>query len=503
MKKTMLWVALGIIAIVAGTWVWNSEHQKSLTASPADKNGIVQDESGKEVLYWYDPMVPAQRFEKPGKSPFMDMQLVPKYKGDGEGDAAVSIPSQTMQNLGIRIVPVSLARFAGQIMAVGRIEPNERAYQVVQTRIPGFVDRLYVRAIGDPVVKGQKVAEIYAADLLAAQKEFLALQELGALEGSVELKEASRNRLKLLGMSESEIRRITQTREATPRIGVYAPSSGIVSEMGVREGAQLMAGSTLLQISDLSRVWLIAEIPERNAGIVRPGMSAKVELQGLPGEDVSGKVDYLYPQLDAVARTLRVRIELPNPQGLLRPGMYANVSLGGDNRESLSVPSESVIATGRRKIVILKDDGGFRPVEVETGQEASGRTEILKGLQEGEQVVASGQFLIDSEASLSGVLARLSQQEAMPEGKGVQKMPKGTGKVVNIDVAAGEVTLNHDPIAELGWPAMTMGFKVKDTSQLKQLRAGDRVDFDLMAGPDETYLIDRIGTSGKMEGGTR
>jgi Cu(I)/Ag(I) efflux system membrane fusion protein len=503
MKKShTLWTTAGMLALaaLAGT-LYLRQPENHQPSGPAVKNGIVQDNSGKEVLYWYDPMVPDQKFDKPGKSPFMDMQLVPKYAGAGGDTPTVGVPSQTLQNLGIRIEPVTKTAFGSELTAVGRIEPNERAYYAVQTRVPGFVERLYVRALGDPVTKGQKVAEIYASDLLAAQKEYLALLELDQVEGAADLKEASRNRLKLLGMSDREIQRVTESRQAAPRIGVYAPASGVVTELGVREGAQLMAGSTLLQISDLSHVWLIAEIAERDAGQVRPGMSAKVELQSLPGTSVSGKVSYIYPDLDPAARTLRARIELPNPKGTLRPGMYANVSLGGQSRESLSVPTESVIATGKRKIVILKEGNGFRPAEIQTGQEGMGRTEILSGVAEGEQVVVSGQFLIDSEASLSGVLARLSQQ-TMPamEAATPQKMPHGTGKVVAIDAAAKEITLAHDPIPEIGWPSMTMGFKVDDATQLQHLHAGDAVAFDLKGNADDEYTIAHIEKAGAAAG---
>lgn len=503
MKKShILWTASGLLALAALAGALYLRHPADHPPSaPAAKNGIVQDDSGKEVLYWYDPMVPEQKFDKPGKSPFMDMQLVPKYAGAGGDTPTVAVPSQTLQNLGIRIEPASRTSFGSELAAVGRIEPNERAYYAMQTRVPGFVDRLYIRAVGDPVAKGQKVAEIYAADLLAAQREYLALLELDTVEGAAELKEASRNRLKLLGMSESEVRRLTESRQAAPRIGVYAPASGIVTELGVREGAQLMAGSTLLQISDLSRVWLIAEIPERDAGFVRPGMSAKVELQSLPGETVNGKIGYIYPELDPAARTLRARIELPNPKGILRPGMYANVSLGGQSREALSVPSESVIATGKRTVVILKEGNGFRPADIQTGVEGQGRTEILSGLTEGEQVVVSGQFLIDSEASLSGVLARLSQQAAPAQATATQqKMPHGSGKVIAIDAAASEITLAHDPIPEIGWPSMTMDFKVLDAAQLQHLHAGDAVAFDLKGNADDEYAIARIEKAGATTG---
>jgi Cu(I)/Ag(I) efflux system membrane fusion protein len=288
----------------------------------------------------------------------------------------------------------------------------------------------------------------------------------------------------------------------------------------VRQGGQLMAGSSLIQISDLSQVWMIAEVPERDAARLKPGIAADVQLQSLSGEVFKGKVGYLYPMLNDTSRTLQVRIELPNKANRLRPGMYANVQFTGQTHDALSVPNESVIATGKRKLVIvkeshLKESGSYRPVEITTGQERDNYTEILSGLSVGEEVVVSGQFLIDSEASLSGVLARLSNQNQAPPDKvkdssvsemprsqdkpiSTEKMPKGRGKVVDIDVKSNHVTLYHEPIAELGWPTMTMGFKVKDSKQLSKLKAGDKVEFALKAeapekaGMPAQYMIERV-----------
>jgi Cu(I)/Ag(I) efflux system membrane fusion protein len=524
-------IAVSLILALALGWFLGQKHSdpKSENASKAVSgkrsmeavNGVVQDNSGKTVKYWYDPMVPDQKFDKPGKSPFMDMQLEPKYAnivsgGEGAGeDGGVAISSQTAQNLGIRLEKVTSKSFGESFSAVGRIEPDERRFYAVQTRIPGFVERLSVRAVGDPVAKGQKIAEIYAPELLAAQQEYLALLELNSVDSDNALEDAARSRLKLLGMIEGEISAITKTGKSSPRFGVYAPASGILTELGVREGGQLMAGSSLIQISDLSQVWVIAEVPERDAARLKLGITADVQLQSLPGEVFKGKVGYLYPMLNDSSRTLQVRIELPNKGNRLRPGMYANVAFTGQTHEALSVATESIIATGKRKLVIVKEANGYRPVEVTTGQERDNTTEILNGLTEGEEVVVSGQFLIDSEASLSGVLARLSQQDkamdkdmqlSKDKSMSAEKMPKGRGKVVNVDVRSNHVTLDHEPIAELGWPAMTMGFKVKDSQQLSKLKVGDDVDFDLKAEASEKpdmpaqYMIDRVEKSSAMKG---
>ena len=511
MMKPLKIVTAGIALTALALLTWHyypaleTKISQPETAS-ATRKEIVQDDSGKEVLYWYDPMVPNQKFDKPGKSPFMDMKLVPKYAGEENGEEAkVKIPATTQQNLAIRTAVAEITTFGEEVHAVGRIAPNERLYYSIQTRVPGFVDRLLVRAEGDPVRKNQKIAEIYSPELLSAQKEYLALLDVSGVDNIGNLIDAARTRLKLLGMNQQEIESITHTGQATTRIGVYAPVSGIVAELGVREGEQLVAGSSLMQIVDLSKVWLIAEVPERDAGLVKVGAKAEVELQSRPGQTVMGKVGYLYPTLDETSRTLRVRIELPNNQGDFLPGMYANVRLQQDANQALAIPSESVIDTGRREVVIVKEDEGFLPVEVETWRRSDGKTEVLRGLEEGDIVVSSGQFLIDSEASLSGVLDRLSHQPEVHSAHDVstsqesssEKLVGGTGTVKAIDLTSQEVILAHEPISEIGWPSMTMGFQVQDPELLNNIRIGDRIEFSFrIVNEGESYVIEKIKQSG-------
>lgn len=536
MMKRIYIVLMAVLLVLASGLGWffgqKSMQQPISKSAPnglsSEVNGVVQDGSGKTVQYWYDPMVPTQRFDKPGKSPFMDMQLEPKYANktsDGE-ESGVVISSQTVQNLGIRLEPVEPKSFGESFSAIGRIEPDERRFYDVQTRTPGFVERLLVRAVGDRVTKGQKIAEIYAPELLAAQQEYLALLEMNSVDSDNSLKDAARNRLKLLGVTSSEISAISKSGKPHTRFSVYAPVSGVLTELGVREGGQLLAGSSLMQIADLSQVWMIAEVPERDASRLKLGIDADVQLQSLPNKVFKGKVGYLYPMLDDASRTLQVRIELPNKDNRLRPGMYANVEFSGQARQALSVSTESIITTGTRKVVIVKEANGYRPVEIKTGQALNQHTEVLSGLTEGESVVVSGQFLIDSEASLSGVLARLSQQSGQmsqdldgmsdmndmqvspDKAKSTEKMPKGRGKVVELDVKTNHVTLNHEPIEELGWPSMIMGFKVKDSQQLIKLKADDEVEFALKAVESEEsdmpaqYMIERIEKSNAISAET-
>ncbi|MGB4812155.1 MAG: efflux RND transporter periplasmic adaptor subunit [Methylophilaceae bacterium] len=526
MKRLHLLLAIVFAALIGIIiWLgWDKFHSKTSTESmvnesmpstsmginPAAPAGVVQDNSGKVVKYWYDPMVPAQKFDKPGKSPFMEMQLEPKYAEAGGEDAGVVISSQTQQNLGIRLAKVEMHELGNKLSAVGRIQPDERKLYVIQTRILGFVERLLVRAIGDQVSKGQKVAEMYAPELLAAQQEYLALKgyESDSAKNGLAvngLAQAARNRLKLLGMSEGEIAAITLSGKSSPRFGIYAPASGVLTELNVREGGQLMPGTSLMQITDLSNVWLIADVPEQDASKLKLGNVAEVQLQGL-ADPIKGKISYIYPSLDATTRSLQVRVELTNKGGRLRPSMYANVDFTGESHEALSVPSEAVIATGTRKVVIVKLKNGFHPVDVTTGQENDSSTEILQGLSEGDEVVASGQFLIDSEATLSGVLSKLSQpaeKDAAMSGMSMKesathelsnmKMPVGHGKIMAIDAKSGKITLAHEPIAVLGWPAMTMDFSVKDTKSLTKLKVGDMVQFELKSNPKtEQYDIEHI-----------
>ena len=352
MKKIHVIIPFILLTLMS----WSKNEPATTTALPsADSSKVVQDNSGKKVLYWYDPMTPGQKFDKPGKSPFMDMQLEPKYANDSKQEnSGVSISSQTVQNLGIRLEKAAIKDFGVSLTAVGRITPDERRMSVIQTRIPGFVEQLSIRAVGDFVNKGQKVAEIYAPEILAAQQEYLALIPLGQIDADNTLKQAAQNRLKLLGMSEGEIEAMAKLNKPSPRFGVYASASGMVTELGIREGGQLMPGASLMQLSDLSNVWLVAEVPERDIPRLKLGLLAEVQLQSMPGETFKGKVSYLYPTLNEASRTLQVRIELPNKHYQLRPGMYANVLFKGQTHSALAIPTESVIETGTRKVVIVK-----------------------------------------------------------------------------------------------------------------------------------------------------
>lgn len=356
----------------------------------------------REVLYWYDPMKPEVHFDAPGKSPFMDMPLVPRYaQARGvEGTTIVRIDPAMAQNLGMRTAAVKTGSFWQRVDAVGSVAVDERRIVTVESRAAGWIERLDVRAEGDPVRKGQRIAALYSPQLYAAMQELQLAQD----SEDARLIDAARQRLRLLGGTPGSDRASL----------VHAPQSGVVIDLAVREGAQVTPGTPLMKLADLSKVWVIVEVPEAQAAWVREGRPARARLRALPGQVLEGSVDYVYPLLDAATRTLRLRLVFDNPDGALRPGMFADVTVfGGARHEVLLAPSEAVIRTGRRNVVIVAEDAGrYRPVEVELGPERNGEIVILSGLEAGQEVVVSGQFLIDSEASLRGAYSRMSSPHA-------------------------------------------------------------------------------------------
>lgn len=433
-KKTTILAlaAAGVLAATAGGAYWaGAHHGRQVPAGTADA-GKPASANGKQVLYWHDPMVPGPKFDRPGKSPFMDMQLVPMYADEAGDGGKVSISPRLQQNLGIRTAEVRQGSLAAPVEAVGSVAYNERAVAVAQARANGYLERLYVRAPLDPVRQGQPLAELYVPDWVAAQEDYLAARRMrGADVG--DLVDAARQRMRLAGMTDEQIRLVVATGKVHARLTLTAPISGVVTELGAREGMTVAAGAPLFRINGLSTVWVNAEIPEAQAGQVRPGNAVEARAGALPGMTFKGKVGALLPEVDAATRTLTARIELANPSGQLVPGMFATVNLAPAVRQSvLLVPSDAVIQTGKRSVVfVAAGEGQFAPVEVEAGAEANGQTEIRKGLTAGQKVVASGQFLVDSEASLRGTVARMAgtpQADAAPApgGKPMATMPPAT-----------------------------------------------------------------------------
>jgi Cu(I)/Ag(I) efflux system membrane fusion protein len=372
---------------------------------------VTQDE--RKTLYWYDPMYPQQKFDKPGKSPFMDMELVPRYADSAQDTASVQIDASVTQNLGLRLATVTRGVQASSLEAVGVLTYNERNVAVIQARSPGFVERVYARAPGDVLKAGAPLADVLVPEWASAQEEFLVLKRMG----DAGLLTAARQRLRLTGMPAELISRIERSAKVQLNHTMTTPIAGVLQELNVRAGMTLAVGDTLARVNGLESVWLAVAVPESAAGGVQVGQPVEARLATFPDAILHGTVSAVLPQTSPDSRTVSVRVELPNPDGRLRPGLTAQVRLKRSTEHSvLWVPSEALIRTGRRVLVMLAEEGGrYRPVEVQAGQENDGQTAVLNGLEEGQQVVSSGQFLLDSEASLKGITVQpLEKTGAQP-----------------------------------------------------------------------------------------
>jgi Cu(I)/Ag(I) efflux system membrane fusion protein len=455
------------------------------------KAGEVDPATGKPILYYHDPMVPGKRFDAPAKSPFMDMMLVPVYGGaDGDDQGTVTVSPRIQQNLGVRTAEVEEGVLQPRVIAVGSIAWNERDQSVVQARAAGYLEKLHVRATLDRVRAGQPFAELYVPEWVAAQEEYLAVRRIAP--GDADLLAAARQRLLLAGMSEAQVARVDAAGTVQPRITLVVPSSGVVAELSAREGMTVSPGTMLARINGLATVWALAELPESQAALVPPGSRVEARSPGAPGTVFRGTVQALLPEVDPTTRTLKARVQFANPEGQLVPGLFVTMQFTGTHAaKALLVPSEAVIQTGRRAVVMVAQEGGrFAPVDVETGLETGGRTEIKRGLNAGQRVVVSSQFLIDSEASLKGVEARLNNEPA-PDAAKTAERHRGEARIETLD--RDTVTLSHGPVPSLQWGAMTMDFRLPPRNQLPRgLEAGDRVEFEFYLdpadGPTVTWL---------------
>ena len=411
--------AAALIAVLAGGialgyWLAREPVPNGAAAGDAAKARAAQEDD-RRILYWYDPMKPDVKFDRPGKSPFMDMPLLPKYAND-ESAAAVRVDPAIAQNLGVRLGKVEKAVYRPRLSAVGSVAFDERRLHVVQARVEGYVTRLYVKSPLERVRRGQPLAEILAPEWLAAQAEYLALLDAESARARP-IRDAARERLVILGVPEATLRRIEETRKTDATTTVFSPADGVVTELAVREGAAFMPGAPLFRINGLDSVWVNAEVPEAEVATIPTGSTVAARATAWPGIVFEGRMSEWLPDIDPGTRTLPVRIVIDNQSRKLAPGMFVTVefeSSAGEPR--LFVPSEAVIVTGKRSVVIVaREAGGFDVAEVTSGAEIDGKTAILSGLREGQSIVVSGQFLIDSEANLNSAIKRLETRQAAPE----------------------------------------------------------------------------------------
>ena len=356
------------------------------------------------------PMHPQIIKDEEGSCPICGMDLVPKMIDPDTGKhPAVSVKGEIIQSMGLRTEAVSRDTLWRFIKTVGRVDYNETRLIHLHPRADGWMESLMIRSEGEQVSRGDKLGTFYSPEILSAQVDFfVALEQSG--NSRSDRVEKARNRLRILGIDETIIRQLEESRETRNALPVFAPGDGIVTRLGAREGMYLKPDMEMMTIADLSSVWVMVDVYEHQIGWLQEGLTAEISVPAWPGKSWEGKVDYIYPELDMKSRTLRVRLEFPNPDITLKPNMFAEVKIyGGPQRDTLMIPAEALIRTGERDTVVTSlGDGRFQPVDVVVGARSNGKVEILSGLKEGDEIVTSGQFLIDSESSLQASFRRMA-----------------------------------------------------------------------------------------------
>lgn len=371
----------------------------------------------RKVLYWYDPMKPEQHFDKPGRSPFMDMDLVPRY-AEPESmtapvqahGAAIAMDAGLPRTLGLRTVKAVRGRLASRIEAVGEFQYNQRDVAKLQSRADGFVERVYGHAPGDHVARGAPLVDLLVPDWGRAQQEFLAVQALG----DARLRDAARTRLQLSGMPDDLIRRVERSRRTEAVITLTSPLAGVITGLEVRSAMRVEAGETLVVINGSDPVWLEVAVPERQAAGLGVGAEVQAELAAYAGTPFTGQVASILPAADSATRSVLVRASFANADGRLHPGLSARVTIAqAPGAEAVLIPSAALIRGGQQdRVITITDDGRYAPRSVHIGREADGQVEILDGLVAGQTVAASAQFLLDADASLKGLAPAMPADHA-------------------------------------------------------------------------------------------
>lgn len=477
------YVALSILALGAGLGGGILAERHYL--NPMDMTA----ETGPQVLYWVAPMDANFRRDEPGQSP-MGMDLIPVYAGaePSEDPTAVMLSASEINAIGVRTAIAQVSDIAQSIETVGFVGYDEHLTSHVHTRVDGWIEELNVRAVGDTVARGDIMFEMFSPVIGSASAEHIRSLEVG----NQRIIEISRNKLRSHGMSDRQIQDVEDTRITARNLQVYAPQDGIVISLEAADGMYLQPNTRAVSLTDLSTVWLIVDVFERDIARMTDDMTATIEFEHLNGQLFEGQIDYIYPELDAETRTLPVRLSVDNSAGLLKPNMFGTVRLTpNETRVALTVPTEAIIRTGRAERVILKTgEGTFTPRLVTTGLrddfDEGGRTEVVQGLAPGDEVVASAQFLIDSESALSAGLMRMAPTAADPA--------RGVGELLAFDTTTRMATIRHDALDILGWPAMESRFPVRADVMVDSLIAGQQVAFQIVRGADGLLALIDIGS---------
>ena len=446
-NDSKIYIAIAAVSIIVGL---------ILGALIFGGSGHSDSSKSKEPLYWVAPMDPNYKRDKPGKSP-MGMDLIPVYEEGGDtkevGPGAIKINPNVVNNLGVRTVKAKREALVSEIRTVGYVQFDEGQLTHINPRVEGWIENLYVTASGDPVTKDQPLYSIYSPQLVNAQEELL----LALKRESDRLIKGAENRLLSLQLSPKFIQKLKNERQVEKYVTFNAPKSGVLNSLNIRKGDFVKPGTKIMSIGILKDIWVEAEIYERQSHLVRKGLPVTMTLDFLPGKKWKGEVGYVYPALDEKTRTTRVRLRFDNTNFDLKPNMFAQVVIHSKSvEETIVIPREAVIRTGKQDRVVLDlGEGTFKSVEVQLGNLTDESAEILSGLKEGESIVSSAQFLLDSESSKTSDFKRMGfDQEQPPQSVWV------ASEILEMEQSSRKVKVTHDPIDQWGWPEMTMSFLV-------------------------------------------
>lgn len=532
MKTATLLLALLSLGAVggAGYWLGTRSSETGPVQMAAAPSSTASAPAQRRLLYYRNPMGLPDTSPTPKKDP-MGMDYIAVYEGeDAASDPGtagqIRIGTEKVQLLGVRTEAAAMRTLGKTLRASGRVEPDERRMFAIAPKFEGYVERLHVNVTGQPVSKGQALLEVYSPELVSAQREYLAaMQGVSAMKdaapeaqaGMKQLAESSLTRLRNWDLPAEQVQALVSSGQVNRTVTFRSPVSGIVIEKKALQGMRFMPGEGLYQVTDLSAVWVVADVFERDIAAIKLGSKVSVKLNAFAGQVLEGRVTYIYPTMKAETRTIPVRIELPNPRQQLKPAMFAQVELPvGTNKPVLTVPDSAVIDSGTRRLVLVQmQEGRFEPREVELGLRGDSYVEVTRGVKDGEQVVVAANFLIDAESNLKAAVGGLGGHsghgspakgsEPAQGGASAQRVnPVGhqaEGVVEGIDLNAGTVTLSHGPVPSLKWPAMTMDFKTANAAVLSVLKTGQRVSIEFVERQGGEYVVTSVAAA-RTTGGT-
>lgn len=513
-------IVVGAAASSAGYW-WGAS-KSAHPGAALEQAGPRPEQAGtkteRRILFYRNPMGLPDTSPVPKKDP-MGMDYIPVYEGEepASDGSVVKISVEKVQKLGVRTEAAAPRQLTRTVRAVSTVQADERRLHTVAPRFEGWIERLHVNTTGQMVRKGDALMDVYSPELITAQQEYLIAWKgmQSTAQGSPEVRasmqqlvDSALQRLRNWDISEAELKHLQREGKVRQYVTLRSAASGVVLEKPSIQGKRFMPGEVLYQIADLSSVWVLADVFEQDLGMVHQGQPAAIRVDAYPDKVFNGKITFIYPTVTPETRTAKVRIELANGQGLLKPAMYARVEIASSHSEekALTVPDSAVLDTGTRQLVLVDlGQGRFEPRVVKLGMRADGYVEVLEGVQAGEAVVVSANFLIDAESNLKAALVGFGhgthgagtggEEQAKPGAGAAATAPvthRGEASIEAVDAVRATVTLAHGPIDSLKWPAMSMDFRVEDAALIRTLKPGEKIAFEFVDAGDGEYLIVRV-----------